>query len=188
MGPLSMLDLWHFNQGEDMSKLRSMMLVLLAFVTLSTSFPTQAGIGKLTKSRTTMTVGASIAATAGVGTVLVRSASCDGFSCLGIAVWVAMGIAVTTIGLVILEEEGSLEFRALSAPDAKKLKITEEERLSFNAELDQINALADYVDLELEKLDSEDPYVAADIWNEVKDVLSPASFSALGKVSSQILR
>lgn len=68
---------------------------------------------------------------------------------LGKIAAVILGIPVIVYGLLILEGEQQIMFSKITAQEAKDLGLTQSETISFNHEVDQVNALAAHVNDEL---------------------------------------
>lgn len=92
------------------------------------------------------------------------------------------------VGLIVLDGEQQVHFSPLNKFDATKMQITESERVSFNSEIDQVNALTSFVNEEVVRLQADRPEVAAQIRNEVKDSVSSETFSAMVKVAGQLAK
>lgn len=165
-----------------MKHVRSFIFILMAFITLMSSKPSQAAVGAMVGSPVVVTAGILVAG--GGVTAAVVDLTTPGQWTGIFALFV--GLPLLLLGVLILDGEQSLSFAPLSAEDAKKLGVTSSERKSFNAEIDQINALASHVDAELTEMKSEDPAVAGALWTEVKEMITPESFSALVKVSKNL--
>ncbi len=100
---------------------------------------------------------------------------------------IAMGsLASLGIGLLVLDGEQGMVFAELDQANAEKLGVSESERLSFNSELDQVNALAEYVDSELAAIRNPTPEDAKSLWNTVTDTIHPLTLSTMQKVSLQL--
>ncbi len=91
-------------------------------------------------------------------------------------------------GFVILDGEQELTYKELSKTDSEKLNLTESERMSFNAEIDQVNATVSFVADELAEMEDPKSEDSVRIWKDVKDLLSPEAFSALSKVTAQLYK
>lgn len=170
-----------------MKTLKSLFLALTITLTMTVSRPSQAAIGAIF-SPALVTAGLYIAG-AGVGVTgiaFVLGAGGDDrtqLDALGVGI---LGILGAVLGLVILDDTQTVAFSPLARSEARNLKLTELEYNSFNAEVDQINALAAFVDSELERMSKPTKEDSAALWSEVKDALSPEAFTALVKVTSQI--
>lgn len=170
-----------------MNKIRIFFAVLLTFVTLTHSKPSQAAVGLFTGGSVAV-VGLAVIGTGVVGGFIATEIMTDGCSELGCLIGIIpfiAGAAVAAIGVVILDGEQSIEFQALDKAAAAKLKLSEVERLSFNEELDQANMLLADVSAEMSKIAKPTAQDSVNAWNEVKDLVSPATFSAMQKIASQ---
>lgn len=177
--------------------LRSLILTTLTVFMLLNSQPSKAavgfvfgGAGLVTAGLYAMGGGAASATLGGVAclTGIDRTGSSTGPGCAASLYAVIGGILAGAFGLLILEEESVIQFSPLDIPSAKRLKVSKSEREAFNREVDEVNALASYVDRRLQV--SEDPKVedAKEIWEEVRGSISEDAFSALIKISSQLYR
>jgi hypothetical protein len=95
-------------------------------------------------------------------------------------------IPVAVIGLVVLDGEQEVKFGSLTKAEAGKLQFTTSEFQAYNAELDQLNSLASYVDEEVARDGKVSAEESASLWSELKDAVSPEAFTALVKVNAQI--
>lgn len=169
-----------------MKSLRAFIFAIVAVCTLTATTPSKAAIGLGFASPVTIITGAVIAG----GGVIAVGAS-DKAPDLGSGLLMFFGgISAAILGLLVLDgEEGQLvAFGPLSMKDAQSLKISKLEVQAFNRELDQINALASYVDHEVAQIKEPTSQDAANVWNDVKSEVSPEAFRALVKVSENSLR
>ncbi len=161
-----------------MNKIKVLFAILLTVVTLTHSKPSQAVVSVATGGAATVglyMIGGGVLGTAYVGS------TCSEIGCIvGI-----IPLAFAAIGLLVLEGEQEMEFQSINAQSAAKIGLTEEERLSFNEELDQANMLLEEVDAKMSQLKYASPQDSVNAWNSVKDLVSPATFSAMIKIASQ---
>jgi hypothetical protein len=168
-----------------MKTLKSLFIALTITLTMTASKPSQAAIGAIF-SPVLVTAGIVVAAGGGglMGVALLTP--CTGSGCMAnLGPWILGGI-IGLFGLVILDDEQTAAYTPLNIREAKKIGISPVELQNFNNEVDQINALAAYVDTELSRMNKPTKEDSAALWSEVKDTLSPEAFSALVKVTSQI--
>jgi hypothetical protein len=171
-----------------MQKLRVFFAVLLTVVTLAHTTPSEAAVGKIIHSQKTVTVGLWMSgggvafAAAGVGLV---SATCVDLGCLAVLFPIAVGGAVALAGLVTLDGEQNLQFKSLSQADAMKIGATTYEMQSFNSELDQANILLTDVSEQINNMKNATVEDSVRIWDEVRGLVSPSTFSAMQKIVSQ---
>lgn len=135
-------------------------------------------------------VGGVVAAAGGIATIdgfvggpFCKMGSFDGvLSCVFFAI---TGMVVGAIGLVILDGEQSLAFSEVDS-SMKHLKgISSEEIAVYNAELDQLNAITAEITAEVaadKKVDAESR------WNEMSDLLSPATMKIAGLNGEALLK
>lgn len=171
-----------------MQKLRVFFAVLLTAVTLTHTTPSEAVVGKIMHSKKVVTAGLWITGsgvTIGVGGTAIVSATCVDLGCLAVLFPMAVGGAVALVGLVTLEGEQEIQFKALSKADAAKIGASESERLQFNSELDQANILFAEVSEQVASIKNATVEDSANIWEEVKDLVSPETFSTMQKIVSQ---
>jgi len=168
-----------------MKALKSLFIALTITLTMTASKPSQAAIGAIF-SPALVTAGLVVSG----GAVGVSSLSilvpCHADACLGNLGYLILGGLIGIFGLVILDDEQTVAYTTLNPVEARKAGLNSMELQSFNAEVDQINAPASYVDSEPERMNEPTKEDSAAIWTEVKDTLSPEAFSALVKVTSQI--
>lgn len=99
------------------------------------------------------------------------------------------GTLTSGYGLLILDGESvrMMEFSELSSETSANLGLTPAEVASYHAELDQVNFLLAEVHGELSSIKKPTVTDSAEAWAKVKDSVSPETFSALEKISSQLL-
>lgn len=168
-----------------MKTLKSLFLALTIVLTMTASRPSQAAIGAIF-SPVLVTAGVVVAGGGGVLVGIGLFAPCKDSGCLANLGPFILGSIIGLFGLVILDDEQAVAYTTLSSAEGKKAGLNQVELQSFNAEVDQINALAAYVDSELERMNKPTKEDSAALWSEVKDTLSPEAFSGLVKVTSQI--
>lgn len=168
-----------------MKTLKSLFLALTIVLTMTASKPSQAAIGAIF-SPALVTAGVVVAGSGGVVFGIGALTPCQAESCLGNLGPMMLGGLIALLGLVILDDKQTVAYTILNTADARKAGLNPIELQSFNAEVDQINALAAYVDSELERMNKPTKEDSAALWSEVKDTLSPEAFSGLVKVTSQI--
>lgn len=88
-------------------------------------------------------------------------------------------------GFVILDGEQEGKFSELSPDAAKSIGVSEQERLIYNSEIDQVNAIAREIGLELESLNSDSPEVARDLWLDLGSELSQETMKTVISIASQ---
>ncbi len=177
--------------------LRSFILTALALFMLLNSQPSKAavgfvfgGAGLVTAGLYAIGGGTASATLGGVAclTGIDRTGSSTGPGCAASLFAVIGGVLAGAIGLIILEEESVVQFSPLDQKEARRLKVTKSEREAFNREVDEVNALASYVDRRLQV--SEDPKVedAKALWEEVRESVSEETFSVLIKISNELYK
>ncbi len=157
-------------------KFKSLALAtVLALSTLTYSRPSNAMIGALMGNPALAIAGASI----GVGSFFAMNAT-DG----------EVGIIGLLLGFVILDGENgqTLEFKELSQKSAKSLKVSEEERQSYNAEIDQVRFVASEVSAELGQMKKPKLKDSQKLWSELGQNLAPETLSAVQKISRQLVK
>lgn len=177
-----------------MKTLKSLFIALTVTLTMTASKPSQAAIGAIF-SPALVTAGLYIAggsaaasATGFLATEVIPGCSWDnecGSTTIAIGIY---GILGAILGLVILDDEQTVAYTTLSSKEAMKAGLNPFELRGFNTEIDQINALAAFVDTELERMQKPTKEDSANLWREVKDSLSPEAFSGLIKVTNQIYK
>lgn len=172
-----------------MKTLRVFFAVLLTVVTLTHSKPSQAAVGALVAVSAVSTAGLVIAGGGGalttVGFFGEPLGLCHNDGCLAMLAPIILGAIAMGIGLVVLDGEQQIVFQEVDSSAAKKLGLTEEERQSFNTELDEANMLLSDVNAQVAELRNPTSRDSARIWNVMKDLVSPATFSAMVKIAGQ---
>lgn len=171
-----------------MNKLKVFFAVLLTVVTLSHSKPSQAAVGALV-STPVLIAGLAIGGTGLVGTTIGlfkcgESGSGDAQGWCGAFILI-LGIPVILLGLVVLEGEQEVQFRELNNAEASKIGITNDELEVYNSEIDQANMLIADVKAELSKIKKPTAKDSSAAWNDVKDLVAPATYAAMQKIVSQ---
>lgn len=171
-----------------MKLLKSSLLALVAVLMLSTAKPSQAAVGALTANPALALTGLKVtgggAALLGIGMMAGRADN----SMMGMAGLMpgVIGLALAGVGLIILDENQGVSFDELTQEQAQKIGLSSSELEQFNSEIDQVNALASHVDAELSLLSNPSVEDSAAIWASIKDAVSPETFSAMQKISSQL--
>lgn len=105
----------------------------------------------------------------------------------------AVGVLAMIAGVVLLDGEGGrdLAFSAVSPAEAQQLGLTPDETRSFNAELPEVNAVRESVQGEVvAEVQSGKHAAEVDVhakWERYREMLEPATFSALEKVSAHMI-
>lgn len=173
-----------------MKTLKTLLVIFCLVCMTLHSRPSQAAVGAIAAAPAAVTaglyiVGAGGAAFAG-GLIIDAKENAGGWAAFFFTLFVAIPLGV--LGLVVLEDEQALEFAPIEVSQAKGLGISESEILAFNSEIDQINALAAFVDSEVSKEEKPTKEHAAQLWEEVRGEISPAAFDGLVKVNGQLFK
>lgn len=159
-----------------MKKITGFLAVVLTASTLAYSTPSKAAVGILTLNPATILGGLAMMG-GGVG---LLSAPTRDFNHINGA-----GGVIGFLGIILLDGENGQEiaFGQLSVAAAKKLRVTEVERRSFNAEIDQANFIFDEVGMELKEMHNPTAKDASLIWARYDNLVSDNTFSAMKKVA-----
>lgn len=177
--------------------IRSVIFTALAVFMLLNSQPSKAavgfvfgGAGLVTAGLYAIGGGAASATLGGVAclTGIDRTGSSTGPGCAASLYAVIGGVLAGALGLLILEEESVIQFSPLDQKEATRLKVTKSELDSFNREVDEVNALASYVDRRLQVTEDAKVEDAKEIWEEVRGAVSEETFSVLIKISNQLYK
>lgn len=97
------------------------------------------------------------------------------------------GMLGLLLGLLILDSEGEqmVEFSQLSKGAAKKLQISEEERSTYNLEIDQANAMAGEVSNYLSTIEKPTQRDSHKMWQELRTLVSESTYEVMQKIVSQ---
>lgn len=138
----------------------------------------------------------SLAGGAGVPLLVAGAvATATGFAgvtyCLETGCGPRVGIASAIMiffGPILLDDGtvGDLEFVAVDQARAAQAGLTENERLAFNSELDEINAIKETITSDLKRDEKPTAEKAHALWNEYGQSLSQDAFSGLGKISTAL--
>jgi hypothetical protein len=171
-----------------MKTIRVFYAVVLIFLGLTQSQPSQAVValasgGSAMVGLTVIAYGTTgVVASTVLGTVLRHSGD-DAVRALT-GVWY-VSAAATLAGVVILDGGSQIVFQPINQESGTKVGLSEEERLSFNEEIDQANTLLAAVEEDLEKIEKPTDQDFVNAWNQVKDLVHPLTFSAMVKIASQ---
>ncbi|MGK5086783.1 NAD-dependent epimerase/dehydratase family protein [Bdellovibrionota bacterium FG-2] len=93
-------------------------------------------------------------------------------------------IAAPIAGLILLEQNGNsgLSFSPLSFEQATGLGVSPETAAIYNAEIEELNAVADSVNSELTTNTNPTIELSATLWNQYRPTLSPETAEVAGKV------
>ncbi len=86
------------------------------------------------------------------------------------------------IGVVILDEDGIPSLHKLNQIEAMKYSLSNEELLSFNNEIEEINILVEEVSNQINK--NSDFNEVSSTWSQYDGIISRASRSALSKIAN----
>ncbi len=170
-----------------MNKLKAFIAVVLTFVTLTHSKPSQAAVGALV-STPVLIAGLVIGGAGLIGTAVSVSKCGDGGGegqGLCKAFIVLIGAPIILIGLVLLDGEQEVGFRELSGIEATALDISRAELALYNSEIDQANMLIAEVQTELSKIAKPTAQDSQNAWSDVKELVSPATYGVMQKIASQ---
>ena len=180
-----------------MKLIKSLVLSLMIVATLMSSRSSQAVVGAFASAPAVVAAGVVTIKAAGgafIGSIatayILDTVTKIDQEKIGIGfVLVSMGLAaVAVVGLVILDGEQHLTYQEISPEAAAKLNISESERVSFNAEIDQVNALNSQVTEELAALENATLADSQTAWMEASKSLSAETFSAMQKVTLQLFK
>jgi hypothetical protein len=105
---------------------------------------------------------------------------------------VAMKISqFSFLTLLVLDDSGQqkLVFKPIDSKFAAQAGITSEEQESYNHELDVIQATFDDISAQIAPMNAaERTQASSKLWDEYRSVMSPASYSALKKLTAQMAR
>lgn len=171
-----------------MNKIRIFIALLLTVVTLTHTKPSQAAVGALV-STPVLIAGLVIGGAGLVGTAIGIAKCNEGGSSdtngLCGAFMVIVGAPVILLGLVVLDGEQEVQFRELSHKEAAKIGISSDDLAVYNSEIDQANMLIADVKTELSKIRKPTAQDSEAAWNDVKDLVSPATYATMQKIVSQ---
>lgn len=165
-------------------KLVSPLMVLALILTFSTPKKSEAIVGGLTQTLGIVvlgyaTVGGSILTGVNIGVQQTRE---ERFL-LGVVLGAIVAAAGSYVGLILLEEDQTIQFSTMDANFAKKLGVTESERLSFNSELEEANFAFEDIKQNAEGLS---PAEITAMWKEYSASLSEKTFSTIQKISKAL--
>lgn len=173
-----------------MKSLKTLLVVFSLLCMTLHSRPSQAAVGAMVAAPAAVTAGLYIAGAGGAafvgGLVLDEAGNAEGWASFFITLFVAIPLGV--LGLIVLEDEQALEFATVDPMKGKELGLSKSELQAFNNEIDQINALAAYVDAEVSKEEKPSNEHAADVWNQVRGEISVDAFNGLVKVNNQLFK
>ena len=169
-----------------MKHVRIFFAVLLTVVSLTQSKPSQAAVGALV-STPVLIAGLAIGGAGLLGTAAgVAGCNRNGDSmniCRDITILI--GSPIILLGLIVLEGEQEVQFRELTPSEAAKIGISGDELAVYNSEIDQANMIMGDVKSELSKIERPTAQDSAAAWNNVRDLVSPATYSTMQKIVSQ---
>lgn len=160
----------------------SIIAICLIATSLTYSRPSQAAVGALIGTAPVMIAGLVVA---GGGLVLTNVRGDHWSDSLANAFF---GLIAMGAGLVILDGENSVVFDAVTAKEAKKIGLTKSEFLSFNSEIDQVNAVMNMVSEEVSQINNATAKESAEVWDNAREHLSAETFSAMVKVAQQMTK
>lgn len=158
-----------------MKKLTGFLAIVLTTSTLTFSTPSKAAVGVIMGNPSVVLGGLAMV---GVGApVLIFGQDLGDIAGVG-------GLA-TLLGMIVLDgEQGqTISFNQISTKTAQKLGVTEVQRQSYNAELDQANYLFEEVSTELGRLERPSATDAKKIWANYESMVSADTFLVMKKIS-----
>lgn len=173
-----------------MKTLKTLLVVFCLLCLTLHSRQSQAAVGAIAAAPAVVVAGLYVAGTGAVvtGVVTVMDVQEGGGGLFAGIMFMFITGPIMLLGLLILDEEQALEFAPMEADHGRKLGLSSDELRAYNNEIDQINALAAFVDAEVSKDVKPSREYAAKLWTEVKGELSPAAFNGLLKVNNQFIK
>ncbi len=170
-----------------MKSFKAFLFAVVTATMLFNSQPSKAAVGAIVAAPAVV-VGGLVAAGLGGSALFFGTDLFDHCpnTCEGGVVAGLLGITMIGLGVILLDGEQEIQFSTLNSKQARALGISAAELSSFNSEIDQANFLMSYVKDEVVGLKTTNFEESAKIWNEVKDQVSPETFSAMAKISSQL--
>lgn len=162
-----------------MKRMSSLFLALMVMLSVSVTRPAKASL-LVPQLGAVATAGVYIFAGAAIGGWLMED-----FSYGRKLYRLASRLAWPVFGLIILDgKEGqSASFQAITAKQAKEKKLTEEELTSYNAEVDELNALSTEVAEQLAQQEDQSVQAASILWGGMVDEIDPETLAALRKLA-----
>lgn len=170
--------------------MKAFKLIVLSFALVSVLFhskPSHAAISAVAGAPALVTGGLVIAGGAvGLEAVAVVLEVTGGWEWRDASAWALLiTVPIFLLGILVLDEDKlEASYTQLDPQKARDLGLTKSELSAYNAEIDEINALANFVDANMTKEGKEGISESRDLWTDVKDAISPEAFSALVKVTS----
>jgi hypothetical protein len=171
-----------------MKNLSKFFVVLLTVAMVMQATSSEAAVGKIIGNKRVVVVGLAMTGSGvaiAAGGAAIVNATCQDLGCLAVLFPLMGGAIVGAAGLITLDGEQEIAFTALDKASAAKLQISEAERTSFNEELDQANIILADVATEMSKMAKPTAQDSVNAWNQVKDLVSPLTFTAMQKIAAQ---
>lgn len=165
-----------------MKKLKVFLAIVLTVTALSHSKPSQATVGAFVGGPV-LIAGLVLTGSAGIWSAYHFRKCEGGHECRGLMVLIA-GIVLLP-GLLVLDGEQGIEFKELTTREASHLGITASALEIYNSEVEQANMLMAEVTSELSRIEKPTEADSKVAWNNVKDLVSPATYSVMQKIASQ---
>lgn len=159
-----------------MKKIQNLFFLVLTLFSLSYSRPSSATVGLLS-GNAWLAIGGAAATTGGFAHFVKRFDRHEGIP----------GFIVFILGIVMLDGENGQEmaFSQVNKEEGQKIGLTEAERLSYNAELDQVNFMLEDVNATLSTMEKPRLEDSAKVWQDLKPMVSDLTFSAIQKISAK---
>ena len=171
---------------------KTSLFILTTAIMLSGSRSSQAAIGAIASAPVIVTAGLVSLGTGAISGLTMTAAIVIAKD-LGkdikkpVKDFVGIGSAILIgAGLILLEGQQSFSYSEITQEDAQDLGITESERLSFNSQIDEVNAVNAQVTAEVSSIEDATAEDAKAVWETARSALSPEAFSALQKVTLQL--
>jgi hypothetical protein len=166
--------------------------LLFAVLAATTVYPThraEAMVGLATGNPVIAVLG--LASMAGGAGAFVYEATTSNDMISGYLDGLALGALGTIVGLTLLSDSASQDvaFAPITSPQAaRSIGLTSAELAAYNDELDTINLIREDVASQIQGNSKQDVAKAASLWENYRDDLSPAAFSAMQKVAQSAVK
>lgn len=121
---------------------------------------------------------------AAIGTsalIFASSKGCEGWECVPIT---SAGIGALLLGIVLLDDEqNALAFTAVDSTTGEELGMTEAERVAYNSELDEINAIRTQIGADLIVSGAPSIEKSNALWSNYSREISSEAFAGVKKIS-----
>lgn len=172
-----------------MKLMKSFLFSIVALCILFNTTQAKAGIGAMFAAPVVVTAGLVVAGTGGAGIGVSTIGMLTTGDAGGVLSFMGLSLIsgiVGLFGLVVLDGEQGMSYAEISEKDGLKIGLTLEEIELYNLEIDQVNAIASYVDSKMADIKNPKVEDSKAVWEYVSHSVSPETFKAMQTITTKM--